>query len=131
MKFDKSCGAVIVFGDEFLLIKRHEKEGGYWEFPKGHPNRNETEEQTAEREIYEEVGMKVKFIPGFREETQYYPSPDVLKTVVFFIGIAPSKKVKIIDGEAVEYRWLTYDKALKQLTYENGREILRRARTFC
>ena len=37
---------------------------GYYGFPKGHMENNETEEQTAVREIYEETGLKVEIIPA-------------------------------------------------------------------
>ncbi|HBB03954.1 TPA: hypothetical protein DCZ39_03570 [Patescibacteria group bacterium] len=38
---------------EFLIIQQ--KQGSHWFFPKGHIEDNESEEQTALREIYEET----------------------------------------------------------------------------
>ena len=59
MKMEKSCGAVVSRmtenGREILLI-RH-MNGGHWAFPKGHVEKDETEEQTARREILEETGL--------------------------------------------------------------------------
>ena len=70
MKKEISCGAVIARqtenGREILLI-RHVN-GGHWAFPKGHMEGNETESETALREIREETG---------REMTVYSDMPGV------------------------------------------------------
>lgn len=43
----------------YVIVKSLE---GYYRFPKGHMKDNETKEETAIREIYEETGLKVKII---------------------------------------------------------------------
>ena len=57
MNIEKSCG-VILYRNwlkeiEFLLVKS--KEDGHWGFSKGHMEKDETEEQTAIREVFEEI----------------------------------------------------------------------------
>ena len=75
MKQEKSCGAVVTRkvgnGIEILLI-RH-KNGGHWAFPKGHVERDETETETALREIWEETGLKVQLDTGFRRVVTFFP----------------------------------------------------------
>ena len=75
MKKETSCGAVIArqtdTGCEILLI-RHEN-GGHWAFPKGHVEENETETETALREIREETGLAVTLDTGFRAVVTYSP----------------------------------------------------------
>ena len=115
---EKSCGAVIICENEFLVVKHRPERGNHWDFPKGHVEKEETEEETAKREVYEETGLKVRFIQGFRDETKYYPKPGVLKTVVWFIGLADNKKFRPITGEIIEHEWLPYDKAMKKLTFK-------------
>ena len=45
---------------------------GHWGFVKGHVEDNETEKETALRELKEETGLsKVEFIEGFKEKTHY------------------------------------------------------------
>lgn len=88
MKTEKSCGGVVFTKSEksiqFLLVQS--KRNGHWFFPKGHVENNETEEQTALREIYEEVGLSIYIIPGFRETFSYIDyTKHVDKTVVFFL----------------------------------------------
>ena len=73
MKYEKSCGAVVFtrINNEitYLLIQNL---GGTYGFPKGHVEQGETEEQTALREIFEEVGLRVELYPDFRREDEYF-----------------------------------------------------------
>lgn len=86
MKKEISCGAVIARqtenGREILLI-RHVN-GGHWAFPKGHMEGNETESETALREIREETGLTVTLDTCFRAVVTYSPKPDVMKDVIYF-----------------------------------------------
>ena len=68
MLHEKSCGAVLFTTEKgikkFLLV-----ESNYFGFPKGHVEENETEQETALREIKEETGVDATIIPGFRERS--------------------------------------------------------------
>lgn len=127
MKKEKSCGAVVFCGNKFLLVKGHNKN---WDFPKGHVEKGETEEETAIREICEEIGARVELIPGFREEIKYQPKKGVLKTVVFFLGKLNSKELMIDPEEIKNYKWLYYEQAMMHLTFEDTRKVLVKARKF-
>ena len=48
MEKEKSCGAIIIKNKKVLLIQQTD---GFWGFPKGHVEQNETDEQTATREV--------------------------------------------------------------------------------
>ena len=64
MIVEKSCGAIVYtkdHGDILYVIIR--SKGGIYGFPKGHMEGNETEAETAFREIFEETGLTVKLIP--------------------------------------------------------------------
>ena len=56
MKLEKSCGAVVYTlkngKPQYVIVQSLE---GFYGFPKGHIENNETEKETAIREIYEEV----------------------------------------------------------------------------
>ena len=123
MEYEKSCGGVIFQKKGpavyYLIIKHKEKDGGHWDFPKGHVENGESEQETALREIYEEVELKVKFLDGFREEVLYFAKPDIHKTVVFFLCKSDSSEVKYIFDELESHAWLTFKEALKRLTFEN------------
>ena len=64
MKHEKSCGAVVftkIDGEiKYLLISNI---GGVYGFPKGHVECDETEAETALREVYEETHLKINLIP--------------------------------------------------------------------
>ena len=56
MLFEKSCGALVVRreGDNFYILMIRHKAGGNRSFPKGHVEGNETEYETALREVMAE-----------------------------------------------------------------------------
>lgn len=125
----RACGAVIYRKDQgrvlFLILKH--ASGNHWSLAKGHMEPQETEVQTALREIDEETGLKVKLKPGFREAIRYSPSPDVEKTVVFFLAKAKGKKLKLQKSEILNAAWLEVEDALKLISHRDTGEVLRRA----
>jgi bis(5'-nucleosidyl)-tetraphosphatase len=71
--FEKSAGAVVFRktdkGIKYLLLKYR---NGHWDFPKGHIENGETEEETMRREVREETGIDdLKIVPGFIENFRY------------------------------------------------------------
>ena len=62
MKKEKSCGIIVFDNDKVLVVKHLD---GHYGFPKGHVENNETEEETAIREVKEETNCDAKIIPGF------------------------------------------------------------------
>lgn len=103
---------------------------GHWDFPKGHVEAGEGEEQTARREISEETGIvSLELIPNFRETIEYSFSRDgasVPKEVVFFLAKTEGKAVRLSD-EHVGFAWLPYDAAKKKATYQNAKNLLEKA----
>ena len=99
MLHEKSCGAIVYrrfHGNiEILLIKHINS--GHWSFPKGHVESDETETETARREIKEETSIDVMIDPTFRETVTYSPRRDTLKVVVYFL--AKAKNVNFVPQE--------------------------------
>ena len=128
MIHEKSCGAVIWRKPlakplEYLILQHR---AGHWAFAKGHVENNETEHETASREIMEETGLNVSFHPSFRETTSYSPRAQVEKTVVYFLAEAPREASLELQAEEISQGlWLPYDKAIKHLSYPNDQAILR------
>ena len=78
MLHEKSCGAIVYrkyHGNTEILLIKHIN-SGHWSFPKGHVEGNETEEETAKREIMEETGIDVNLDTTFREIVSYSPRKD-------------------------------------------------------
>ena len=131
MIYEKSCGAVIFTeadGGRLYLIELMKK--GHCSICKGHVEKNETEHQTAEREILEETGLSVKFIDGFREIIEYSPYEGCIKTVIFFLAGTDSMDVTAQEEEVKEIKWLPFPEAMADLTFDSDRETLRKAEEF-
>ena len=134
MPKEKSCGAVVFIqhkeGIRYLLLHY---EAGHWDFPKGHQEKNEKEEMTAAREIKEETGIEdIELVDGFREVMAYFykrGGETIHKEVVFFLVQSATEKVTI-SKEHIGYGWLGYEHAFKRLTFNNSKELLRKANQF-
>lgn len=131
MKFEKSCGAIIIKRNsgkiETLLIQML---GGHWSYPKGHVEDNETEVETALREIKEETNLDVIIDTRFREITTYSPKPGVIKDVIYFLAFAKTLDVKVQEEEVANYEWIDINDAIKLITFEEDRKIFRKAIRF-
>ena len=114
---------------EKVLLIRH-RHGGHWSFPKGHVEGNETEEETALREVREETGKKIVLIPGFREKVDYSPKPNVSKEVVYFLSTTDDDYVKIQEEEISQSCWMEVDKAYNSVSFANDRHLLSKAMDF-
>lgn len=125
---EKSYGAVIINEKkQFLLIRN--KNGGHWDFPKGHKEEGESSRETALREVLEETGLEVRLIDGFKEKSRYSPRPGVEKTVTFYLGFSMGE-VKIQEEEIMEYEYLSYDEAENRITFKESRSIIASAKQF-
>ena len=79
MLHEKSCGAIVYrkyHGNTEILLIKHIN-SGHWSFPKGHVEGDETEEETAKREIMEETGIDVNLDTTFRIRCGNYPESAV------------------------------------------------------
>lgn len=124
MKYEKSCGAIVLDGGKILVIQQAE---GHWGFPKGHVEAGETEVQTAIREIKEETNYDVEVNENFRYVETYSPKEGVEKDIVFFVAKKVAGDMRPQEEEVQNILWLTYEETLERLTYENSKEILKKA----
>jgi tRNA nucleotidyltransferase (CCA-adding enzyme) len=125
----KSAGVIVYAGKRYLLLRHLE---GHWSFPKGLIKKGETTEQAALRELKEETGISVKLIDGFKEKIDYTfleGEIPVHKEVTYFLGEATQQKVKL-SGEHKAFAWLEYDHALRKITYNTDKDLLKKAFKF-
>ncbi len=139
MPLEKSAGALIFYDNqkiEYLLL--HYPPGAkatkeYWDLPKGHIEKGEKEIDTVKREVAEETGLEdIEIIEGFKEHIKYFfkfKGKTIFKTVTFYLARAKTKDVKI-SFEHIDYKWLPYEEALRQLTFQNAKDILIKAHQF-
>ena len=130
IKYIKSCGFVaykqIENVNHYLIIKGLNSDVG---FPKGHMEPGESELETAIRELKEETGVDVKVIQGFRKQIEYELRriPDTIKQSVYFLGECTSDKIICQEAEVAEAGFIPYEDALKILTFEETKSILKDA----
>ena len=127
---------------KFLLIRTSTGGAvtGWWEFPKGHVEENESLLEAAKRETEEETGLIINNIhPSFKYISRYFITKDYStgknldspqpKTVTYFLGKASSMDVQL-SFEHSSFGWFTADEANKKLRFSKKREVLLKAINF-
>ena len=135
MKKDLAVGCVVYKQDKssvkFLVIRKS-SDGG-WEFPKGHPEEGENAQDTLKRELMEETGIfDITIKAGFKEKVNYIAHTEkgvFDKTVLFFLVNTKQEKV-VLSEEHNECKWLEYNKAREQLSYDDLFPVLDKANDF-
>ena len=133
MKHEKSAGAVVFRKEKEPLYLLLHYEAKHWDFPKGHVEENESDNETVKREVEEETGIKdIEIIEGFKEKLHYFyklKGELMSKDVIFYLAKTKSEKVKL-SFEHIGFKWLPYKEAMDQLTFKNAKDILEKAHNF-
>ncbi|MGB9726491.1 MAG: bis(5'-nucleosyl)-tetraphosphatase [Minisyncoccia bacterium] len=139
MKSEISAG-ILIFretekGREYLLLHYPSLSKGkdYWEFPKGHIEKEEKIEEAALREVKEETGLEIKeLIPGFKKQIKYFFKKDnklTFKIVYYFLAKTENSGVKI-SSEHLGYQWLNPQKAKEVIPFKNSKLLIAEAEKF-
>ncbi|MEM9294531.1 MAG: NUDIX domain-containing protein [Planctomycetota bacterium] len=135
MATDFSCGVIPYrLGPqgrvEFLVVQH--RGGKHWGFPKGHPERDESDLQAARRELAEEAGLTdVQLMPQPAFEERYVFTAKggvrISKTVRYFLGQVRSGEATRQEEEVAALAWGDEDATRSRLTFDEGRELLAKA----
>ena len=131
MIYEKSRGAIVytnVNGERLYLVEQ--MLGGHWGVPKGHVEENETEEETALREIKEEVGLDVIIDSGFRTVETYSPKDGFIKDVVYFVAYSKSMDTTMQAEEVRDIKWVKIKEATDLIEFQDMQEIMIMADTY-
>ena len=131
-----SAGGVVyrkVNGGFEVLISKH---SGYhkWVLPKGLVERGEKLEETAVREVEEEVGVKAKIISNIGDPEEYvytFNSEKVFKKVYYFLMEYVSGSESDHDFEMEDVVWVSFDEAIERMGYDGAKRILAKAKQLC
>jgi 8-oxo-dGTP diphosphatase len=105
-----------------LLI--HRPRYGDWSFPKGKAKGEaESDEETAVREVEEEVGLRLELGPEL-ESTQYRDSKGRRKVVRYWAMELPDDDEPIAGDGVDEVRWAELGAAAGQLTWDRDVAVL-------
>jgi dATP pyrophosphohydrolase len=131
---------------DFLLLKRTEEWGGFWQGVSGAPEREESDAEGAIREVLEETGFSVAdtLAPiGFRyellregdpdeEQWERLYGPDVqsIPEEVYVAEVPSGTDPVLAPSEHDAFKWCAPEEALELLKWENNRRALVAAREF-
>jgi 8-oxo-dGTP pyrophosphatase MutT (NUDIX family) len=109
---------------EYLLVEAR-RSRGVWVLPKGHIEAGETPEAAAVREVEEEAGVRAAIVAR-AGDGEYVADGKRVRTIFFLMRY---------EGEAGrsedrDLTWRRYDDALKLLTFDDTRRVLRQAHTI-
>lgn len=118
---------------EYLLLKRVENRGGFWQGISGAPVEGESLEVAARRELKEETELdvisihKIKYECSFPLEQKYKhlyaPGVQIIKEFVFITEIDPNSK-PILSEEHEQFIWCDLKSGVGILKYQNNIEAL-------
>ena len=127
---ERSAGVILFNKTEeiqFLVLKYP---SGHWDFVKGNIEEGEEEEETARRELFEETGINnMNIKKGFNQKVEYNyykKNNKVHKIVSYYLAETEQKEVKL-SFEHLDYRWVNYDDLMKLITFDNSKDILKKA----
>lgn len=129
---ERSAGTIIYkespSGKMYLLLNYP---SGHWDFVKGNIEKGETFKETVVRESREETGITdIDFVEGFEDKVEYYYQRDgkvVHKEVVFYLARTKTDDVKL-SHEHQDFVWLSFDDALKKLTYKTAKKLFKKVK---
>lgn len=118
-------------GLKYLLLKRIERRGGFWQSITGAPELNETLPDAARRELFEETGFKegrlrsLAFSYSFPLDPKMWTAtyrPEVINIDehVYWVEIDGGGVPKLSD-EHVESEWVDFDRCIEMLKWESNK----------
>jgi 8-oxo-dGTP pyrophosphatase MutT (NUDIX family) len=124
---ETSYGGVVVRGEDVLVITPAGRR--ITGLPKGGPERGETPEQAATREVREETGIHAKVREPLGDVEYWYRRGGrrVFKTVHFFLFDFISGSTSDHDHEVDDARWIPLRDAVRSLSYPGERALIERA----
>ncbi len=144
MRLEFSAGAIIYRKGEgkgrggsqelqYLTLKRKD----WLDFPKGHIEEGESAEQAAKREIKEESGLDVEFVPGFRRSIGYWymeswteKKEKIKKGVIYFLARVPQDAKVRISEEHLDYMWNTIEEYRRIKLFKKQMKVLTEADSY-
>lgn len=115
----------------YYLLLHHT--AGHWSLPKGRREEEETDKQTALRELHEETGLIIKNLnESFSLSLSYevfYNNEYVTKIVTYFVEQVPDTTITL-SPEHDQFLWCSFEKAINTLTHQNSKNILEKAHEY-
>jgi len=135
MKYRRGVFIVVyrknIFKRKYLILKRKLHWKG-WEFPKGGIRTKEKILYSIKREIKEETGSTPFNVKNHKIKGKYKYKKNLKdrkgiigQTYQLYSAEIKNKKIKLDKKEHSSYKWVSFKKALKLLTYPNQKKSLK------
>ena len=128
----QSAGGVVLNPKGEVLVVN--QEGNSWSLPKGHIDSGEEALAAAQREIYEESGVKrLQFVRTLGVYRRYKiglkggDDKSEMKTIRMFLFKTDQTILKPLDPQNPEARWVPKDKVEDLLTHRKDKDFFRKA----
>ena len=108
-----------------LAIIHRTRYGDEWTLPKGNLKKDETFEDAAKREVWEEIGCKKLRIEDIAGEINYFVKGKI-KVVVFWNMIIEGDCKFRINQEVDKVEWVSIPKALERLTHPKEQDLVKK-----
>ena len=123
-----------ITNEKFLYCVFHRSDHDQWQFVAGGGENNETPEQAAKREIFEESGVVAENVTPlttmcyvtadcFSEKARANWSRDTYVIPEYSFAFECSDNV-VISREHTEYAWLTYEETIARLKWDSNKTAL-------
>jgi len=120
---------------EYLMLRRVENRGGFWQGVTGAPENDETLSEAAKRELYEETNYKPSnliktdisyIIPMEDRWIDIYPEgTEEIPEYLFIAKINGADPPKIDPIEHNRWKWCPYEEATNLLSLEDNKRALK------
>lgn len=112
-----AVGALILNGNEEIFLMQSPKWDNRWLVPGGKIEKGDTMKETVRKEVKEETGLEVEEIEFMEAKDGGNPEDFNRDTHFIFLNFmcraTNPEDVELDDREAVEYRWIDPEVALK------------------
>ncbi len=128
MKREFSAGGIVFNSRGQVLVTQH-SQNKHWSFPKGWIEEGQTVEEAAIREVREEGGVVAEIVDkvGCNKYVYTLNGEKIFKVVTYFLMKYISGDPKDHDWEVSEAGWYSPEEALKQLSFSQDKELLKKA----
>ena len=118
--FDGTCVSVL------LIERRFDPYKGYWAFPGGFLEMDESAEEGARRELMEETGLTTAFVKQFHAFSAPDRDPRERVLTIAYYSLVRMSEVKGMD-DAAQAKWFPLDAVPEKLAFDHA-EMLRVAK---
>ncbi len=126
-----SAGGVVLregaAGAEVVICGRDADD--VWGLPKGTLDEGESLEEAAVREVSEETGLKVEIVKKIGVVEYWFSADGVRyhKWVYHYLMRSTGGRTADHDAEHDRVEWMPVDKAIRRLTFDNDKNMVRQA----